>query len=379
MVTASSDEFDTVIKLWSPAGEILADDDDGGIGTNSQLETTLPADGRYRVSVDAFTWGFDNPSGIYEVAVRVVESTPNPGSERTARRRGDRVGDSSLRGRDLLQYVPPEVTGVEFVDVDALMNSDIYQWLAHSPLLRTTLQEMQVEAGLDLEDVDHLITGVDVDGGRAIVVLAGRFDQTTLEALAQQNGGVEARHGDRRWFRFDDDTAIAMLEPGVIAVGAQPFVMRALVPPADAGSIESNGRPMHLLRYVPADSTVWGVGRFDNSELGLADLAFGARLDDGVHGTFTIEMPDDLSAERLRTQIEMLQAVVSSNAPSQVEQDLIDSFQVTAADNMVTLSFALSNDLLREILTAIELVAWPDHIRVASALLTSNRRHDRAS
>ena len=173
VVTAASDDFDTVVELWSQAGEIMATDDDGGSDTNSRLVATLPADGRYRVSVHAYAWGSDNPSGAYDVAVRMVDSTPNPVSERVARRHdNDGVWNSSLQGRDLLRYVPPEVTGVVFVDVDALVNSDIYQRLAASPLMRDALREMQEEAGFDLEDIDRLIAGVDIDGGRDITVLA---------------------------------------------------------------------------------------------------------------------------------------------------------------------------------------------------------------
>ena len=71
-VTATSDAFDTVVRLLSPDGEVLAVDDDGGPGSNSSLEAVLPVAGRYQVRVTAF----DGETGPYAVAVRTVPVTP---------------------------------------------------------------------------------------------------------------------------------------------------------------------------------------------------------------------------------------------------------------------------------------------------------------
>ena len=65
-ITAASDSFDTVVRFLSPDGRELATDDDGGPGSNSFLETVLPAAGRYLVRVSAY----DGGTGPYEVAVR---------------------------------------------------------------------------------------------------------------------------------------------------------------------------------------------------------------------------------------------------------------------------------------------------------------------
>ena len=70
-ITAGSDAFDTVVRLLSPGGEELARDDDGGLGTDSQLEATLPAAGRYLVDVAAY-----DGTGTYQVAVRSAPVRP---------------------------------------------------------------------------------------------------------------------------------------------------------------------------------------------------------------------------------------------------------------------------------------------------------------
>ena len=71
-VTATSDAFDTVVRLLSPDGEELAVDDDGGPGSNSSLAVVLPRAGRYRVRVTAF----DRETGSYAVAVSTTRVTP---------------------------------------------------------------------------------------------------------------------------------------------------------------------------------------------------------------------------------------------------------------------------------------------------------------
>ena len=67
MVEARSAEFDTVVRLFSPSGVKIVDDDDGGEGTDSLLRINLQEEGRYRVLVTAFA-GVDG--GVYEVELR---------------------------------------------------------------------------------------------------------------------------------------------------------------------------------------------------------------------------------------------------------------------------------------------------------------------
>ena len=73
VVTAESDVFDTVLELRSPAGALLAENDDCLSGsTDSCLETTIPATGRYQIRVTAYRDGI----GIYTVAVQEASVTP---------------------------------------------------------------------------------------------------------------------------------------------------------------------------------------------------------------------------------------------------------------------------------------------------------------
>ena len=69
-VTVSSDAFDPVVELLSPAGEQVADDDDSGPGTDARLLATLPETGTYVVGVTAF----DDKPGPYRVAVQTLDA-----------------------------------------------------------------------------------------------------------------------------------------------------------------------------------------------------------------------------------------------------------------------------------------------------------------
>ena len=70
VVTAGSDAFDTVVELFSPGGDPLAVNDDGGPGTDSLLTATLPEDGEYEVAVGISEYGGLDGAGPYRVAWR---------------------------------------------------------------------------------------------------------------------------------------------------------------------------------------------------------------------------------------------------------------------------------------------------------------------
>lgn len=68
-VAASSEDFDTFVRLLSPTGEEIASDDDGGPGTDSLAVSVLPASGKHQVRVTAL----GEEGGAYQVGVRAIE------------------------------------------------------------------------------------------------------------------------------------------------------------------------------------------------------------------------------------------------------------------------------------------------------------------
>lgn len=105
-VSLTSDDFDTVLRITGPGG-FSAENDDGIDGTlNSRIDTRLPADGTYRITVSSFQ---DEGSGLYRLAL-IDPANPVPeGAEARAIALGQ-----SLSGV-LAQSDPTRLTG-ESVD-----------------------------------------------------------------------------------------------------------------------------------------------------------------------------------------------------------------------------------------------------------------------
>jgi|GEM_PF-2170604 len=70
-ISMRSEPVDTYLFLEGPNGNLVAENDDGGFGLNSQLRTTLPADGTYTIWASTFTmreWG--EVSGAYTLELQ---------------------------------------------------------------------------------------------------------------------------------------------------------------------------------------------------------------------------------------------------------------------------------------------------------------------
>ncbi|OGL46418.1 MAG: hypothetical protein A2149_00080 [Candidatus Schekmanbacteria bacterium RBG_16_38_11] len=65
-IKMSSNDFDTYLYLISPDDAVLAQDDDSGGGTDSQITITLPEDGTYSIYANS---AFEGAEGSYELSV----------------------------------------------------------------------------------------------------------------------------------------------------------------------------------------------------------------------------------------------------------------------------------------------------------------------
>ena len=68
-ISARSEAFDTYLEIRDAAGNILAEDDDGAGGLDSQLTFVAPQTATYSVTISA---AFGDPSGPYALEVEVV-------------------------------------------------------------------------------------------------------------------------------------------------------------------------------------------------------------------------------------------------------------------------------------------------------------------
>lgn len=72
-VSAHSPDFDTTVELLSPTGELVAFNDDGPRGTDSELVVALPVSGRYLVQIASYD---ERAGGRYGVVWREMGRPP---------------------------------------------------------------------------------------------------------------------------------------------------------------------------------------------------------------------------------------------------------------------------------------------------------------
>ena len=72
-LTARSPDFDTTVELLAATGEAVGFNDDGPAGTDSELVTVLPFDGRYVVRVASY---YEGTGGMYGIVWRAIVRPP---------------------------------------------------------------------------------------------------------------------------------------------------------------------------------------------------------------------------------------------------------------------------------------------------------------
>src|SRR5688500_7848945 len=135
-----------------------------------------------------------------------------------------------------LRYVPADSAVVAYADVRSIMDSDLRQRLkAAMPMHEKGQEEFQAQTGIDIEkDIDYIVaaaSGPTPEAG-GLVVARGRFNNTQLEALAIQHGGVVEEYQGKRLVHSPENkgeqVTLAFLEAGLVAIGTKATVIRAI-------------------------------------------------------------------------------------------------------------------------------------------------------
>jgi hypothetical protein len=258
-----------------------------------------------------------------------------------------------------LRYVPADATLVAYANVQDVMRSEFRQKLrAAMDHDQTGQQEFQKATGIDIEhDIDHVVAFSEPGAlqsqsyGGGMVIAAGRFDPSRLEALAREHDGQVDDYKGKRILtvhgKDDDERAhsltVAFLEPGVIAVGESGSVRRS-IDRQGGQSVLANHEMMNLVKDLDA-SNCWAVGRFDA-------LVSQAKLPEGVmsqipslrwfsaSGHIRAEARDDQAAQNLRDVIQGFLALARMQAGSKPElQALVNSLQLSGTGKTVSLRF----------------------------------------
>ena len=192
--------------------------------------------------------------------------------------------------------------------------------------------------------------------------MAGRFDKDDDDVDADEN---EAETEPGRTTRPARRSGIAMarlafLDTGLVAVGEQSAIKRAIDAQATGQNISGNVEMMKLVSDIEAGSNAWAVGRLDalrerhrlpepvsNQLSAVKWFAATGRINGGVSGTFRAEARDEQAAENLRDVVRGFLALARMQAGSNPKYaGMLQSLQLSGSGNTVAISFEIPVEIL---------------------------------
>lgn len=284
---------------------------------------------------------------------------------------------SAATGPSELSYVPADATAVAYANVRTVMDSEFRQRLREVLPTGEAQDELQNELGLDIEhDIDTVVAGFTGDPTRpgGVVVVRGRFDQDMMETKAVQHGAVvseyrgirlvlspEMDHSGEGDVELPTQAGVAFLEPGLLALGDEATLKRAIDASADRQDITQNQELMGYVAEMEVGSSAWIVSRVDAESLpadGVPEqlqaqvdsvrwVMANANINGGLSGRLRAEAADDEAAEQLRDLVRGgIAAMRLMSGEDQRVQTLINSIQLQGAGRTVAVQFSLSPDVL---------------------------------
>ncbi len=277
-------------------------------------------------------------------------------------------------GPDELRYVPKDVKILGYANLRDVMLSDLRQRLGQLDPAFDHQRKFLAQMGIDIEnDIDQVVAGLipALEPGdresRAIIVLSGRFDAAQLEVLARNNGSTVEEHEGTRLLQMridDNQVGMAVIEPGVIALGSESMVRRTIELPSTGGDVTANPRLMDLMSHIEEGAHAWAVGELEGREA-LAWLpdqiesqippvdafAVGGRFNGGVNTSITAETRDAEAGQDLRNIVQLFLALARMRSSSQPELSvMLDTVKLSNAGSTVTLSFVVPAEVFEMIL-----------------------------
>lgn len=292
---------------------------------------------------------------------------------------------SSSQGPSEMAYLPADATGVAYANVRDVMNSEFRQKLNQAMPTGEGRNKFMEETGIDIErDIDTVVASVSANQGVAVVLVRGRFNEGQIESLVRQGGGaveeyqgirlvtagprvhegmMDGVHGEipRDGVTVNtDNTAVAFLETGLLAVGDKAAVKRAIDAKASGQNVTTNADLMKYVNDIRGGQSVWAVGRFDDlqKQAEIPDqikqhlpavqwLSVTALVNGGVSGSLRADAIDDAAAENLRDVVRgglAMGRLVSGQ--DQKFKMLMDSLQMSGTGKTVALTFSVSPEMV---------------------------------
>jgi hypothetical protein len=289
---------------------------------------------------------------------------------------------------DELRYVPGDATVVAYANVREVMGSQFRQrFKAMGAKEGPGQEEFFRQTGIDIErDIDYVVAGLlspderqpgqtDVPTAAAgaskqgsVVLVRGRFDDAKLNALINEKQAVTSEYRGKRIVQPGPAhgavggtvPVLAFMEAGLLAVGDDTTVRRAIDTQQGGENITSNAQMMSLINDSQGSGNAWAVGRFDalRSRAPIPDAVSGqippidsfavvGHINGGLSGTFRAETRDAESAENLREVVRGFLALFRMQAGSKPEmQQLLQSLQLGGSGTTVALSFVIPIEII---------------------------------
>lgn len=267
---------------------------------------------------------------------------------------------------DDLSYVPADASVVAYANVRDIMSSEFRQKLRQAMPTGEGRDEFFDETGIDLErDVTSVLAAFSSNGAdannpenNAVVLVRGVFNQGQIQVSATQRGAKITEYKGKQVISMDD-TGVAFLEGGLVAIGKQAAVERAIDAHSGA-NVTTNADVMRLIGDVDPNANAWAVGKMDDMQK-VANLpaevkgqmpavqwfSVTGHVNGGVSGTLRAEASDDKSAENLRAVINGGLALARMQMGRDAKLDaIINSLQMTGTGKTVGLSFNLPSDVI---------------------------------
>jgi hypothetical protein len=281
-------------------------------------------------------------------------------------------------GPSELAYVPSDARAVAFANVRDVMDSELRRKLlglrsdttADDPANSGPKGGFFEATGLDIEtDLDSVVATLSGPGSEKehpLVVARGRFNNglietAILEHADDRQGRVETYNGTRMVLfpQNSEVLAVAFAEPGLLVLGTETSVRRALDGKTSGENITRNDELMKLVRDSD-DGNAWAVARFDalTDRAGLPQeltsqlpaitwFSMSGYINGGLRAIVRAETRDDAAAQNLREVIRGFVALARLQTGQRAEFDeLMNSIELGGVGTTVSLGFTIDSAMI---------------------------------
>ena len=278
-------------------------------------------------------------------------------------------------GPDELSYLPASSKVVAFANVREIMDSELHQKLKDlAPRNDSGMARFEEETGVDVtRDVDYVLAAIGGEAsgttpGEPLIVARGRFDTVRIEGLVRSKGGTVQDYRGVRLLSVVETNggtnnmrgALAFVEPGLIAMGADTAVRRAI--DAQKGDVPNASSNADIVRLVKTagEGNAWVVAKFDALSAGgqvppevlqklpaINWLTLTGHVNGGLRAVVSAEARDDAAAKNLRDVLQGFMAMAKLHAGQKPElAPVMQSLTVSGTGNTVALSFEVPPALI---------------------------------